>query len=402
MIIFIIYIFCVLIGGTIYVGPLSIRVVATCLMTLYLIVTAKRQSNAKVIDHSYIWIYLIFSVLMGVALVINGEFEKYQFIKKFLAYNFVSIIAFFAIDRFVSSYERMRQFIVCLLLLIVFDDIVTILQYLGNPIGWAIGYVFSDIDKFANSAEDKSSLLGMSLTPGILGHVVNNAFYIAMVTPLCFALIGNKTKLFKLFFVGGVFVLSAVAVYMTQQRAAFYVLLISLFLLSCMILKKHPLIILSILVICLIIPVFFMDVSVNIDYGRLTQTSNTGRLHLTYEAIAFIGSHPMFGGPVSFLNKTGLPAHNIVLDSYINAGLMGFIVMMLLFAKTSFKSAKRIFVGFKVKKNNFTILFTAYALFGCMFYSLTHNTSFLSGEVMVFILLALTLKTENLSLANRA
>lgn len=338
---------------------------------------------------------------MGVSLLANGEFEEYQFIKKFLAFNFVSIIAFFAIDSFVSSFEKMRQFIVCLLLLIVFDDIVTILQYLGNPVGWALGYVFSDIDKFAETAENKSSLLGISLTPGILGHVVNNAFYISMVTPLCFALIGKKTKWFKWVFIGGVFILSAVAVYMTQQRAAFYVLLLSLFILAYMYFKRHPLLILSILVICLIIPAFSMDVSMDIDYGRLTQTTDTSRERLIEEASTFIGKHPLFGGPVSFLKITGLPAHNIILDSYINAGFLGFIVMMILYVKTSFKSIKRIVVGFNVRKDNFVILFTAYALLGCMFYSLTHNTSFLSGEVMVFILLALMLKTENLSLSDR-
>lgn len=401
MIIFIIYIYCVLIGGAIYVGPLSIRVAATCLMTAYLIITLKKHRNDKVIERSYIWIYLIFSLIMGVALLINGEFEEYQYIKKFLAFNFVSIIAFFAIDRFISSYARMKLFIFCLLLLIAFDDIVTILQYNGNPLGWAIGYIFSDIDKFAESAETKNSLLGMSLTPGILGHVVNNAFYISMVTPLCFTLIEKKNKWIKLVFVGSIFALSSVAVYMTQQRAAFYVLLLSLLILAYMSLKRHPLLILSILVICLIIPAFSVDVSMDVDYGRLTQTTDTSRAKLIEEAITFIGKHPLFGSPVSFLKLTGLPAHNIILDSYINAGFLGFIVMMILYTKTSFKSIRRIGMGMKVKRDNFVILFTAYALFGSMFYSLTHNTSFLSGEVMVFILLALMLKTETLSLANQ-
>lgn len=97
------------------------------------------------------------------------------------------------------------------------------------------------------------------------------------------------------------------------------------------------------------------------------------------------------------MKKAGLPAHNIILDSYINAGFFGFVIMTMMFLKASIKSTSNIFHSYHRKKNQLLPLFTSYALLSCMIYGLSHNTSFLNGEVSAFILLAIMLKVDELT-----
>lgn len=394
MVLFILYIFCILIGGSIFIGPISIRVLATCLMTADLAFTYRTVKHQLKIDKSYLKIYVIFSICMGLALLVNGEFYEYDFIKKFLSFNFVSIIAFLAIDKYVNTEKRIIALIISLVSLIAVDDIVTILQFMHNPIGWIIGNIFGDIDQFANTADAHSSLLGMSITPGIFRHSVNNAFYIAMIAPLSFAILGKNTKIYQVVFCLGVFILSTIAIYMTQQRMAFSILLFSLCAFLLITLKKHPVIIIVISLLCIAITSYYGSFIDNIDFGRLSQTEDKSRIQLVESAIDFIIKNPLFGGPISFQNQAGLSSHNIILDSYIFSGFLGFIVMMILYAKTIIKSFERVKTGFKSKTDNHFILFLGLSLLSCMLYGLTHNTSYLTGEVLVFILLALVLKSE--------
>lgn len=238
---------------------------------------------------------------MGLSLLANGEFGEYDYVKKFLAYNFVSIIAFFAIEKFVNSHQQLRTLIISLLLLIFVDDIITILQYMKNPISWAIGYVFGDIDKFAGRMENHDSLLGMSATPGLFGDVVKNAYLITVFTPLCFCLPNRQSKFITNIFSVAVYVASFIAIFMTQQRAAFFITLLGALAYFLVIFKKHTgLIIFATLIVSVLYLLIWNGPSQSYDLGRLTDVSDSSRSRLMNYAFDFIMSHPLFGGPVSF------------------------------------------------------------------------------------------------------
>ena len=392
MILFLIYISAIVLCGSINIGPISIRVIATSLMIVYLLITHKKKNRVSDIDNSYIKLYLLFSLLMGLALLINGEFVEFDFIKKFLAYNLVSIIAFIAVSRFITSTNKLNLLIITLLSIIFVDSIITILQYNGNSIGWAIGYLFSDIDKSVSKIGDRDSLLGISVTPGIFGDVVKNAFYLAAVTPLGLCLINSRYNTKLKAFAIIVILCSCVATFMTQQRAAVAMLILILLLSIYILFRKRTILLLSILLVSVLLFLSYSDFSFDFDIGRLGDRNDQNREKLASDAIDFIIAHPMWGGPASFLEQTKLPAHNLVLDAYIYSGLFGFIIMMVLFIKTTRRSIVTIINGMRKKNDYMIIIFSAASVLCCMGYGLLHNTSFLSGEVIVFILLAIMLK----------
>lgn len=392
MAIFILYLICINVGGTIYIGPVSIRVIATCLMILYLFYVKTKNKKYVKIDQSYIKLYVLFTVIMGCALLLNGEFSEFEFIKKVLAFNLVAIISFFSIERIINSSRQIYIVIFSLLSLLLFNNIITIMQYNGNPIGWSIGYVFSDIGKWVEKTNEKDTLLGISATPGIFGDVVKNAFYIAIVSPLSFCLVKKKTNFLTIGFVAIMMLSSGIAIYMSQQRIAFGIILLTVIIWISMFLKSRPVIaLISSLIICFLSSVI-VDLAIETDWGRLTETHDAAREILKSEAIDFINANPLVGGPVSFIKKAGLPAHNLILDSFIYSGIFGFIIMMILLSKTVWISVKTIFIGIKSKQKAYITVFSSISVLNSMVYGLFHNTSYLTGEVIIFILLALMLK----------
>ena len=322
MLYLIFYIVAVVLCGSINLGPISVRVLATCFMIAYLFLRKSKAAKQFNIDKSYITIYLIFSLFMGFALILNGEFSKFEFIKKFLAFNLVAIVSFLSIDRIIGSYTQLRTVILTLLVIILFNNIVTILQYNGDPIGWAIGYVFGDIDKSVDKINDHDSLLGMSVTPGIFGDVVKNALYIAVITPLSLCIISQKPHKFIIVFSLGIIISSLISSFMTQQRAAFALVVLTVVIGIYTVFRKKPIILMSLILISGIILLISQDILSQLDVGRLNDSSDTHRGMLATEAIDFIFDHPFLGGPVSFLKKAGLPAHNFILDTYIYSGLL--------------------------------------------------------------------------------
>lgn len=390
------YLLAVVLGGSINIGPFSIRVIATCLMMVYLFVLSFRKKQFIRIDRSYIGLYILFSFVMGFTLILNGEFEEFEFIKKVLAFNLVAIVSFLAIERIVKTSQQLIIIIITLLLIILINNVITILQYDGNPIGWAIGFLFGDIDKSVQKIGDHDSLLGMSVTPGIFGDVVKNALYIAVITPLSFCLFRKDSNIFTILFSLLVIASSIIAVIMTQQRAAFAVVTFTIFMMFLIIFKKHFIALFCAMFLSGIVLFILGDFIENIDLGRLTDSSNTSRERLTSQAIDFILDHPVLGGPVSFLRKAGLPAHNLIFDTYIHSGLLGFVIMMVLLTKTVWESCKNIVKGIKLRKDSNLVVFSAIGVLSTMAYGFLHNTSFLSGEVIVFILLVIMLKVDRL------
>ena len=401
MFFFLLYIVAIVLCGSVNLGPVSLRVMATCFMTVWLIVTNKFKYSNPRIDVSYIWIYIVFSACMGYTLLLNGEFSEFEYLKKFLAFNFVSIISFWSINRFIGNVNQLKSLIMTLLIIIFVNNIVTIMQYNGDPLGWAIGYIFSDIDKSMGKLNGHDSLLGISATPGVFGDVVKNALYIAVITPLSFSLMRRNahfyTKIFSLLVVSSSFV----AAFMTQQRAAFALILLNLIIYIFIKFKNSPLVIFSIFIITLLSSLLIVDFSPQIELGRLADSTDIGRERLSSQAIDFIITHPLLGGPVSFLRRTGLPAHNLILDSYIYSGFLGFVIMMILFCKTTLKSSKNIVRVFYRGTQSNLIIFCSIAVLWAMAYGLFHNTSFLAGEVVVFILLAIMLKAEKINYLSR-
>lgn len=387
---FIAFIISIILLGSLKVGPLSIRVYATVIMMIYLLCANKKHQYIK-IDRSYLKLYIIFLLLMAFSQFIIGEIIEFQYFKKLLAYHLVCIVAFFSIERYVNSIQDLKKTILVLIGIMLINNVATILQFKGNDIGWHLGLLFGDIQQNIDFSDSHDSLLGFSRTPGIFGNVVNNAFAIAVLCPLSLCLLNKgENKLLKIAALFS-FIVSVVSCFMTQQRASFGLVLLCICIYLYVEFRKN---IYAFFLFGVLIIIFGLNLNIgDIDMGRLSDMTNDSRSNLYNLAITFISNNPIFGGPVSYQRLTfGYTSHNIVLDSWISSGFFGFLVMMFLFIRTIILGLKTLYNGIMVKSQNRFMIFGSLAVLNAMFYGLTHNTSYLDGNVLIFIVLALLLK----------
>lgn len=392
---FILYIISVLTFGTIYVGSFSVRVLMSVMMLGYLFVYYRKEKVVGHIGYEYMKLYIASLLVMGLMLFVNGDIYQYGFLKKIISHYLICGITYYAINLFIHDKKDLVMLSKALVVLILIDSAITILQYHNDPIGWVVGQLFSDISENEEFFENYDSAVGVSITPGIFGHVVNNALNLAVLTPLLFMVVYDKNTslIYKLLS----FLTMLVSIYacaLTQQRAAFVLLIFQILSLLYYLAGKR-----KILLVCItiLLPAFIFvgaDSFSSMDsdiLGRFASTQSESRDFLFEKAFEYISSHFLVGGPMRYTAITGYSAHNIILDSLITGGVFLFCAIMALYIKTIRKSFHIIF-EIKSQRNNFHVLVLAESLLCLMIYGLFHNVSYMTGDVIVFILLTLTLK----------
>lgn len=401
---FILYLFAVLLCGTIYLGDigLTVRHIAVIFIFIFLCIKFFSEKWSNKIPRIYIKFYLLYLLVLAIALFFNGDFVSYNYLKLLLSLHFVSIVTFFAVDYFVNNRSSILLVSIAFMFLLLVDSFVTFLQYNNDPIGWAIGMYFSDIEDSESFFSNHDTSLGTSVTPGIFGHVVNNATFLASLIPFGVVIISNKTSnLFVKVLTVLCLILLTLGVFFTQQRVAFYLVILFFLLIIWTLVRKNPLKAVAIsLLILLPVIVYYIDFIINVDLGRLANSEQGDtRLKLYSSAVNYISENFFFGGPTGFEKITGYSAHNIILDSFINAGLFGFCTAMLLYVYTIIHSLKsfRIYL----KKRDFAGIACHSSLLIVMFLAMFHNVSFLTGDAIIFVVLAMALKYDRLTLSSR-
>lgn len=390
-----IFIIALFLFNSFHVGPFTIRVYATILMAISLIVGYLKNNNRRnliPIKRTEVEIYIAFLIVMSMCLLINGEFSEYAFLEKILAYHLPCIVAFFAISSKVDTYETIRHTIIVLFVILILDEIITVLQASGNSAAWGVGITLSPLDNINERADSHDGFLGYSVIPGLFGGVVKNAFYLASLSPLSLAFLGNNDHKISVIFVIGSLALSLYAIYVTQQRAAFYIFAISLMLFIFISIVKKPFFIFAFFFVALLTFPYIDSYFQTINLGRLTDTYDTGRNEIYQRAFEFIPDHIFIGGPESFLRIAGLPAHNLFIDGIISSGIIGLVLLIIFTLKTLFKAFQS-FYYFLMGKCSIITFALSLAFLSCTLYGFTHNTSVLTGEPILFILWALLLKS---------
>ena len=377
------------------VGPFTIRVYATIIMMVVLAVNYLKNRNQSLIapvSRTEVNIYIAFLIVMSICLFLNGEFSEYDFLKKLLAYHLPCIVAFFAISSIINSYQAIKHTIIVLCAILVFDEIITILQANGNAAAWGIGISLSPLDNISEQADSHEDFRGFSVIPGLFGGVVKNAFYLASLAPLSLTLLNKKKSKINLLIVIALQILSLYAIFITQQRAAFYIYALSLLIFMFISAVKTPVLMIIGIMVGLFASTIIVDYIQTLDLGRLTDSYDTGRSVIYKQAFEFIPEHFMLGGPASFLKIAGLPAHNMFIDGIISAGIIGLILLVIY----TFKTLKKVFLSiyrYINKKSSVLTVALSLALLSSTLYGFTHNTSILTGEPVLFILWALLLKS---------
>lgn len=329
---------------------------------------------------------------MSIAMFINGEFSEYGVIKVLLAFHLVCIVSYYAVRYYVNNTTSLNIIGIILITAVILNSIVTILQYMGNSIGWGInlvltGYRNEMVVDFSDSVSEGDTMLGLARTPGLLDSVVANGMFISSLGILPFIYLSKirkeKSVLLKAISWGSL-VLSAVACFMCQERAALLMFAAALLYLLWNQTKSK-----SIIALAVIGSVFYFstysitDISI---LGRFTDFSvdNDSRSSIWNTAQNFITDNFMWGGPLHFLQKAGHFPHNFFFNALIYGGLLGGIFVIILFFKIVFRAIKALRNGSSSEE-----IVYATALLSYLMQGMFHNASLVTGSVIIFVLLGL-------------
>lgn len=405
MYLYIFFIISVILLGSVFIGPFSIRVYATVVMMAYLIINYKKSKQK--LPNSFIYFYLAFIILMGIAMGANGEFNEFGYVKTVLSYHLVSIVAYYATGYFNITRRQINITISVLVAIMLATSIVTILQYFNHPVGWGIGSMFGELDISHEERIENIDdiLLGSSLAYGIMQHSFTNAMNISVLGVLSFCnIIRSQKVIFRILNIA-ICMTGLAACFMTQQRSAFYMMLAAYII--CMFVCFRKKIVLAVLII---IPIIYYCVDVNLlfnedNIGRLALENSKlddTREKLWSDALDFISENSLWGGPVAYASlNNGLASHNFFLNAFIYGGFCGGIVLIILFFKIFAMSIMKLVNMVQFGNLRQTQFFCLVALIIYLLQGLFHNESLVTGSVVLMLLLALVLVADDTNYFNK-
>lgn len=393
------YLIAVILFGGFLIGPFSIRVYMVLVMMVVLLFSRYSKGSRNPLPKNYIYWYIAFIVLMALAFMITGEFFEYGFIKFVLANHLVCIVTYFAIGSFVTNSKKIKAVTNVLLAIMFVSSVITILQYYNNPFGWRMARILSissmneNLEEKIMSAADDETMLGHSYAMGIFDFAFSNAMYIAATAVLALYWGLNKNEPFvKRLLYLSIFSVGVVACFDTQQRAAFFSLIVlSVFLFWKSVHNRFVRVVMACLVLVLV--VYFNQqngLSNGDDVGRMTigEFEEDSRYEMWIRAIPFIIENP-FGGALSFMRiNNDMPVHNFFLNAFIYGGWLGGLVVIALFIKMIIQIIK------VIKTTNASSSLSLYYAIGLLIYficGMVHNSSLVFGSVLIFILFPLML-----------
>lgn len=389
--------------GAVYIGPFSVRVYTTFMMLSYLIFTELRRKSFKMYhEQSFVTQYIVFILLMGVAMIFNGDFEPFNYPKTILAYHLVAITSFYATLRFVKTREDLNTVLITIALIVSATSIVSIMQFRGNPIGWAISGFFGEMTEHTEESLERfsDSLLGSSLACGIMQRSFLNAMYISSCLFLMFPLIMGRKSLLKKVLWGLLLCCSVYACFAIQQRGAFYIMIAAmLFVLFVKLRFRTKIIAIIAIVAVLISGNLSNNVLSDDEMGRLAvsnlSTDDDARGSIWANAETYILDNLMWGGVTTFKSLNhGYAAHNFIYNAFIYAGLLGGIVVILLFIRIVIRAIRPVL---NPRRSSNEVFFISLALLCYLAQGMVHNASLITGDLHIWTLFALTICAQRIN-----
>lgn len=395
-----VYIVAITIGGSFYVGPLSVRVLSALIVTCLLFVD---KVNGKVqfgFPRKFIYLYIAFLFAMVMAQLLNGEIITSGLLKDLLAAHYVSVLTYFVIDAYIQNQKSASIVTLTLMGVTLLDAIATYFQYINSPFGWLLGQMFFNVedvklDKILSVADQRSgqSLLNVSIAGGIFGDSVKNGYILAS-----FGILSIYYGLRKPFSRSNILGVICIAIFvcasfMVQQRLAFVFLCMAILWFMTKYLSK-----ISIVIMLFVAIYIYLSYIVDIEddsMGRLSslEVDNT-RTYIYENAWAFIQNNFLLGGPVLFLNQYGVYPHNFFFNAFIYGGFIGGLIVIFLFFKMLWRGFQIIIHSHKSVTLN--LVYTA-GLIVFLLIGLTHNASLVTGDTSIWILFAMMLRTTQLN-----
>ncbi len=380
---FICFLWAIIFLGSIYVGPATPRQYMAIVMTVACILNSRYLRHH---NHRLILLYIVFLFFHGLSSCLEGSTAS--FFRDVISKYLVAIVAYYATVIYYRKYATFRDPVNAILLFGVVNAVVTILQFIGNPIGIGAGYVFLDTSNEVKFYQFQHMLDGGGYALfGILGDPVLNG-YVSLLMPLltldkiyCAGKTVNKKYRQGGFWL--MWVLFMFSLFTVQERSAFFIAgafsMLYFFHESKLRLSTLFLALIIALAVILFLPhLLNSDIVVN---SRFADQGEDVRVGIYSRSGEFIIQHLLFGGKESAINYIDTMPHDFILNSFIYGGLFGGLIVLYIILK-------QFLVSYRLYRKDFEIgivlCFVGYTLNG-----LAHNPSIVTGDVLIWMLWAM-------------
>jgi hypothetical protein len=362
---------------------------ATLFLFLLLFVNIKK--SILPIDKNVV-LYIAFAIYFFITLLITGEINSFDSNTYFGGQILPSIVIFISVCKYIKSYKELKIICYFLLIMSVFNSIISIFQFYGNPIAQQIGMFFGTSNNFTYDDVDYNITgLGTRTVIGIFGGIVTNGFMISSLFALA-SVLYTENRLSKMVAVV-VMILPVLAMYYTQQRSAFVLIICCL----CVMIFKTFGLKKMIFSLILLIPFLFFISMPDIDYGRFDDFQDDTRNMLYSKSMDWIKDNCLIGGPVAAERHIQGAAHNIFLSAFSFGGIISFIILSVIYFRTIFSAIKNIFKSFKKHSILSNYICALSLCIICVFANgLTHNISIVYGYLPIWFLYAVFVRSIQL------
>lgn len=392
---FFLIVFSLLFGGTLRIGVLSFRHICMLILVAYSI-----KNWSKVNFGLSGKLYLVYLGFYLFASFFNGELYSFTFLQSFFTYHLPCLSMIMALPLLIKTEKDIRTMTIVITVLYLFNAIVTVFQYNGSPIAWAIGNSISEMseehyevaEKLINSGK---GLLYNAVITGITGFVVSNGYFCATYLPVVTkGLYGKFNK--EWIWPVAVLVFSFITIFYIQQRTSFYLAIVYLVF---FLIARSKMSMTFFLIFLFVSYGIYGGIGESQDIGRLSLSENLeNRVLLFDHFFAFLNSDIMFwGGLESYMKNFGMVQHNTLLASWVYGGFLSFLVYCVLYFLLFINMAKKV-----LKNIKYSHLHVNSIAFGCagviyLLFSLSHSDGVHNGSVMfwlVYLLFVISCRIE--------
>lgn len=399
-ILFALTLFSILFLGSISILPgLTIRNISVVGLLLYALLNAKEVSFNT--DEKS---YLVFITVLLLCNILNGQIASFGFVQNFVVYHLACVVIIMTIPLFVKNLRDLSFVTKLLIAFYIINVIVSYWQFFNNPLGWDLAYLITpgfedNIEERMHYLEDLDDLSSYAITPGINGFVVTNGYFVATFLPVvsCMALNRGSRSFWGLVVLAvGVF-----GLYMIQQRSAFFLGVLYVFIALCYRMKSDWLTTSILLLAAVVVVTYFGTEFMQMDLGRLVldDVATDDRFNLLHFFYEFM-NEPTFilGGEDDpyWLSTLG---HNTIFSSLLQGGIMSMLAYIVAFIIIVKRCLQLIFISYKNGFINTFVYSVACIIFIAI--SLTHSLGIQSGAIMFWLCYVLMIQAHSFEVGNR-
>lgn len=374
----------------------SARHIAVLFLVAYYVSHLRARRNIDFIE-KFFFVYIAVYLCCN---LINGELFYSEFITSFITFHVTSIVLILSLPVLIYDKERFYMLLLALCIAYILNSLLTIAQFLNLPYSWDIGVFFNnglarELDSNAEVMEAVDTLIGRTITAGLIGFVVTNGYFLATFLPITHRFLKQELG----FAAGGItVVLACIAVFCCQERAAFACVIGYFLIYQFFYIKERP--IMPILIAIVVVVLYNLVDFHSFDLGRFTDFKDDARTTITDNFFEYIMSdESIFGGLYHYLNIYKINQHNAILAAWTMGGIPCFILFTYWFVKATHSLIRKTLSSYSAR--HYLLSSLAISCLVYQVYSLTHSSGVQSDGVMFWFLYPLILQYERLFLNSR-